>query len=279
MIIKQNDFNEIKETNPNKSNSNKPLNLILRSGIDKDILYSVVDPYKTKVYCLNKFILNKLNIPIKYQTLIYGGKTLNKDSFLGDYDLQNGSLIDLSIPIKGGLLGIDDVINFFKDIWGAMKAIGKFFGKTIPLGILDIVKIIYWIFKLILWFVTDILNPVIWVEDGAKGIFNVIIIIIMGMVEIVLGLIREVFNYILEPIFSSFWGHGNNNKVGKCKKCFSTRAGKLPFSVIIGTILLPPLGVFMELGISGWINIVVCVLLTLAFYFPGLIYALILLTC
>ena len=101
----------------------------------------------------------------------------------------------------------------------------------------------------------------------------------MGLIEIVLGLIRVIFNYTLEPIFSSFWGHGKNNKVGKCKKCFSTRAGKLPFSIIIGTILLPPLGVFMELGISGWINIVVCVLLTLAFYFPGLIYALILLTC
>ena len=130
-----------------------------------------------------------------------------------------------------------------------------------------------------LWFITDILNPAIWVEDGAKGIFSVIIMIITGIIEIALGLIRIVFNYTLEPIFSSFWGHGENNKVGKCKKCFSTRTGKLPFGVIIGTILLPPLGVFMELGISGWINILVCVLLTLAFYFPGLIYALILLTC
>ena len=139
--------------------------------------------------------------------------------------------------------------------------------------------ILFWLLKLLLWFITDILNPAVWVEDGAKGIFGVIIAIITGMIEIILGLIRKIFNYVLEPIFGSFWEHGQSNSVGKCKKCFSTRAGKLPFGVIIGTILLPPLGVFMELGISGWINILVCALLTLAFYFPGLIYALILLTC
>ena len=55
--------------------------------------------------------------------------------------------------------------------------------------------------------------------------------------------------------------------------------GKLPISVIITTIFLPPLGLFMELGFKGWLNIALCALLTLFYYFPGLIYALIILYC
>ena len=28
---------------------------------------------------------------------------------------------------------------------------------------------------------------------------------------------------------------------------------KIPFKIIIGTIICPPLGVFMEYGLSGWL--------------------------
>ena len=67
--------------------------------------------------------------------------------------------------------------------------------------------------------------------------------------------------------------------VGGGKKCYKTADGTIPFTVIISTILCPPIGVFMEYGITGWFNILICALLTLMFYFPGLIYALILLYC
>ena len=65
----------------------------------------------------------------------------------------------------------------------------------------------------------------------------------------------------------------------KGQKCYRTPDGQVPFSVIVATILLPPMGVFMEFGITGWLNIVICGILTLLFYFPGLIYALILIYC
>jgi uncharacterized membrane protein YqaE (UPF0057 family) len=55
--------------------------------------------------------------------------------------------------------------------------------------------------------------------------------------------------------------------------------GKLPISIIMSTIFLPPLGLFMELGFKGWLNIAICAVLTLFYYFPGLIYALIILYC
>ena len=60
----------------------------------------------------------------------------------------------------------------------------------------------------------------------------------------------------------------------KGKKSYLTNTNTVPFSVILGTILCPPMGVFMDMGLSGWINIVVCGLLTLLFYLPGLCYAL-----
>ncbi len=53
----------------------------------------------------------------------------------------------------------------------------------------------------------------------------------------------------------------------------------LSLSVIILTVLLPPLGLFMELGLKNWINIALCALLTAFYYFPGLIYALIIIYC
>ena len=62
-------------------------------------------------------------------------------------------------------------------------------------------------------------------------------------------------------------------------KCYRTAEGTVPFSVIIATVLCPPVGVFMEYGVSGWFKILIGALLTLVFYFPGLIYALILIYC
>lgn len=63
------------------------------------------------------------------------------------------------------------------------------------------------------------------------------------------------------------------------KKCYKSPDGIVPFSVVIATILCPPVGVFMEYGLLGWFNVFVCAILTLMFYFPGLIYALIILYC
>ena len=40
-------------------------------------------------------------------------------------------------------------------------------------------------------------------------------------------------------------------------------------------ILCPPAGVFMAYGFSGWLQIIICCLASLFYYFPGLVYALI----
>ena len=74
----------------------------------------------------------------------------------------------------------------------------------------------------------------------------------------------------------------NKDKDKQCgddDKCYKTPPGQLPFSIIIMTIICPPLGIFMQYGLSFWINIILCCLLTMIYYIPGLIYALILLYC
>jgi uncharacterized membrane protein YqaE (UPF0057 family) len=61
----------------------------------------------------------------------------------------------------------------------------------------------------------------------------------------------------------------------KGKKCYLTNSNTVPFSILLGTIICPPIGVFMDMGLTGWFNILICILLTLMFYVPGLFYALV----
>ena len=42
---------------------------------------------------------------------------------------------------------------------------------------------------------------------------------------------------------------------------------------IIGTIICPPLGIFMAYGLSGFFKIIICALLTVYYYIPGLVYS------
>ena len=47
---------------------------------------------------------------------------------------------------------------------------------------------------------------------------------------------------------------------------------------MIATIICPPLGVFMAFGVKGYLKIIVCSVLSLAYYIPGLVYALLITT-
>ena len=72
-----------------------------------------------------------------------------------------------------------------------------------------------------------------------------------------------------------FWngiqGKHYNKCTGKCKK---TAGGiDLWYFRTLLTILFPPLGIFLAKGFSGIKQILICCILTMCFYFPGLIYA------
>jgi uncharacterized membrane protein YqaE (UPF0057 family) len=189
----------------------------------------------------------------------------------------------LHLKIKGGL----GMIEFFEAIVNVFLKAGDLF--TILLKIPDIVT---WIFvDLLKWLFTDFLNPFYILQDLAKGIMVALRIIILAALDAISGVLKFCVNLIFEPIVSGFWGYTPNqdefdpndkSEAVKCaagKRCFKQPQTKVAFPVIISTIILPPMGLFMELGLKGWMNLLLCSILTLFFYFPGLIYALIILYC
>jgi uncharacterized membrane protein YqaE (UPF0057 family) len=186
----------------------------------------------------------------------------------------------LYIRIKGGLNTksiLNPIVKPFKDIAGAVVGIGKFF--------VLLVKVFVWLGQFIKWLFTDLLNPKFWLVDIFKSIVTILRLLILGTIDAIAGFVRKMVNMVFGPITNSFWGwtpeEDKQNKGQPCKgqKCYSQPDTRVPIPVLLGTIVLPPMGLFMELGLKGWMNIMICAILTLAYYFPGLIYALIILYC
>jgi uncharacterized membrane protein YqaE (UPF0057 family) len=171
------------------------------------------------------------------------------------------------------------IINFFILIFDAIIFLGKLFA---------------WFAHFILWFFTDLININMLFNDLIGGVVRLTRIIVIGLTDIFFGMVKYLVNTLFGPMFGGVWGwdqeelNGNsdiNRKSGKdgnkkCNnkeggaKCFSTSEDGVPFTVIVATIFMPPLGIFMQFGLSYWINIVICIMLTMLYYLPGLIYAL-----
>jgi len=190
--------------------------------------------------------------------------------------------------------GMDDIIDavtmpilaIFDPIVKPILGIGEFF--------LFLIKFIAWLIKFFIWFVaftiwvlTDLLNPVHFIQDFYKSIMVILYTIINTVLTLVIASVQITLNSI-GGWMQGFWGWDMSSLTKKDKesnyfksfnrikgqKTYLTTANTVPFSIILGTVLCPPMGVFMEMGVSGWLNIIICCLLTLLFYIPGLCYAL-----
>jgi uncharacterized membrane protein YqaE (UPF0057 family) len=72
-----------------------------------------------------------------------------------------------------------------------------------------------------------------------------------------------------KPEKDSITGKYNSPHKSKGKKCLPPTMTRM-----VLLMLCPPFALFLHLGLSGWISIIICSLLTVyGFYFPGLIYA------
>ena len=60
-----------------------------------------------------------------------------------------------------------------------------------------------------------------------------------------------------------------------CERIKVYKCSRRPYQIMrFGmTILFPPMSVFMVKGITGWVHIIICCVLTAMFYFPGMAYA------
>ena len=189
--------------------------------------------------------------------------------------LESFNLVKIYFPLRGGSVVssiIEGIIN-----------IGKFF--MIFLQFIEwFVKFIAWLVVFINW-VINIVNPVNIIKDFVKSIISISTQIVLLPLQAFMVFMKLSANKFLGGIFGSFWGWDNKAETsndykskyyqekGNQKKCYASD-GKIPFSVLLGTIFCPPIGVFMELGLTGWFHILLATLLTFAYYVPGLLYAL-----
>lgn len=161
---------------------------------------------------------------------------------------------------------------------GPLNAIGDFFAKDIPQFFTALGYSIQWIGLVIWWFISEVLNPAVWIMDVILGAFAGLQLISYAILDAMMSLLRSSFNGIFNPLIQGIWGDEYND-TKSTSKCYKMPECSVPYPILFATIALPPLGVFMELGMKGWLNILICAGLTLLYYLPGLIYALILLYC
>jgi uncharacterized membrane protein YqaE (UPF0057 family) len=81
-----------------------------------------------------------------------------------------------------------------------------------------------------------------------------------------------VFKAVWHLLFGFFDGVFGGLTKGKNTQCSNNFSFYFRYFI---TILFPPAGVFMAKGITGFLHIVVCAGLTMLMYFPGLVYAII----
>jgi uncharacterized membrane protein YqaE (UPF0057 family) len=146
------------------------------------------------------------------------------------------------------------------------------FGEFLIFLITEIPKL----FKLAL----SIFTPEVFLRDLIFGLFTAIMMVIKTIGDLITGIIETIFNTIFGQSTGGFFGQGpqKNPKTGKMYNPKNKTCKRPPsiFRYII-LILCPPFYIFLNKGLSGWIYILIDLLLTAFFYFPGLIYALI--TC
>lgn len=221
------------------------------------------------------------------------------------YKDEFGDIIEVQPRVLGGnvmkviFAGITAV---FKPIIKPLIGIAQIFLMLVK-GVLYMIMLLIWFIKFLGWFFGEVVPSI------PTDIFGMVRFVSFMIVSAVMGTIghyaRKIFNSAGRTVFgAAVSGWDNNAEEGKtyldstplspddkpdttideesgCKtrKCYRTEEGSVPWTVVLATVLFPPSGVFMEYGLHGWIQILVCTLLTFMFYFPGLIYALILLYC
>ncbi len=174
----------------------------------------------------------------------------------------------------------------FDPIISPIIMIGEVFVMLINF-VIWLVKFTIWFIQFIIWLFTDLLNPLNFCRDFFNTIIVIVYALFSSVFNIILGLMAVSVNTV-GGWMQGFWGWDQSSLTksdresnyfskmnrSKGKKCYLTNTNTVPFSIILGTILCPPIGVFMDMGLTGWLNILICILLTLLFYIPGLVYAL-----
>ena len=141
--------------------------------------------------------------------------------------------------------------------------------------ILNLVTMLPKFLKLLL----SIFTPEVFIRDLIFGIMTSVLMIISVIGDVLTGIIETIFNTVFGQSTGGFFGQGpqKDPKTGRMYNP-KKKVCKQPPSILkyVILILCPPFYIFLNKGLSGWIYILIDLLLTAFFYFPGLIYAVIL---
>ena len=260
--------------------------------------YNTYNTYNTKnnttlldvfIKTLSDIDQKNLKKNINHYYFIHNNKLLNCHTLINNIIIINNDLITIKCiyKLKGGFEGVEDTILFmFRPLYEPIASIGEFFVMIFKIFIW-LVKFVWWLIQFLFWMFTDLLNPINFMGD----FFNTLILIVLAVCRIPVDIFMALLTFSINLMgtwMQGFWGWDQSGltkkdresdyfkKINKHnnKKCYLTNSNTVPFSVVLGTILCPPIGVFMDMGLTGWLNILVCIFLTLLFYIPGLVYAL-----
>lgn len=124
----------------------------------------------------------------------------------------------------------------------------------------------------------QILNPINIVNDSFIGVIMSIKIIVVNLVGFLTPK-KKKYNKCKDNGGGIFGFRRDRNKDGKLvkdQKCGKEKVCRRNYILkYLITVICPPLALFLHIGAGGWFHIIVCAVLTIyAYYFPGLVYAL-----
>jgi uncharacterized membrane protein YqaE (UPF0057 family) len=223
---------------------------------------------------------------------ILNGHLVSPNMILADIaEPDTINTLECYVRVRGGfeledIPIIGQVFQLFGPLINPVVGMGNVFVFLIQL-IVWFGKFIYWLIMFLIWAFSDLFNPIKLIADFWNSIVLILVTLMNTAFGVIMGLAAFVVNQVGQWM-QGFWGWDQSNltkrdkkskyfrsiDTKKGKKCYLTNNNRVPFSILLGTILCPPLGVFMDMGLTGWMNIFICALLTLVFYIPGLFYAL-----
>lgn len=100
---------------------------------------------------------------------------------------------------------------------------------------------------------------------------------VIGIIDSVVGFIVK-FTISIFAITSYAFDWVNNMTFGNFKGILPSSLGKgkvisMKFFRYIMTVLMPPMGVFLNKGMYGWFNVIVCCVITYINFIAGIVYA------
>lgn len=203
-----------------------------------------------------KNIINTISSPNKY--ILINNKHISQITpYYFESILSNSGIneIEQRYKLNGGVLSgiMEGLMGIFKVLLLIVKII------------IWAIMFFIWLIRFVIWLITIVIPSIF------KNFGGFIRIIVYTVFDAVFGTIGK----IIRKIFGD--GISKDRKSDPEYRCYGPKDdGTMPTTIIISTVLCPPLGVFMVYGLSGWIRIIISAVLSLFYYIPGLVYSLLL---